>query len=70
MLFQINVVLTIVILLAEFWINQNQVDSAPIRLAAAASASANMQPPSKICHQKALTEVGLFTPLHRLPLRL
>ena len=59
MLFQINIVLTIVILLGEFWINQNQVDSAPIRLG---FASADMEPPSKLCGQKALTEVGLFTP--------
>ena len=63
MLFRINFFLTIVVLLGS-WIDdhQNQVNSAPL-------GATDMQPPSEICGQKALTEVGLFTPLRRLLLR-
>ena len=61
MLFYINFFLTIVVLLGSWIDPQNQVNSAPLGV--------DMQPPSEICGQKALTEVGLFTPLRRLLLR-
>ena len=59
MLFYINFFLTIVVLLGS-WIDQNQVNSAPL---GNVDVGIDMQPPSKMCGQKALTEVGLFTPL-------
>ena len=65
MLFYINFFLTIVVLFGS-WIDQNQVNSAPL---GSVGVGMDMQPPSKMCGQKALTEVGLFTLLHRLLLR-